>query len=65
MHLITILDLEDPPARQLGYSLTQTLFRVSAAVVSLEGQAQEIFVQHLEKCRFALSNSIERQGFAA
>jgi hypothetical protein len=62
MRLISILDLEDPPAQQLSYSLTKTLFRVSDTMANFESHAERVFVEHLEKCHAAFSSSIDRQG---
>ena len=60
--LIVVIDLEDPPSRQLSYSLAKMLFRVSAMIPVLENKAQQAFLDHLEKVRTSFTNSITNQG---
>ena len=57
-------DREDPPSRQLAYSLTKTLIRISTTVPALEKQAQSVFLDHLEKVGGAFSSAIARQGLS-
>jgi hypothetical protein len=61
--LISGVDLEDTPIRQLSYSLTKTLFRISSAAPVLEVKAQEALLELLEKIRSAFSNSLQHQGY--
>jgi hypothetical protein len=58
------IDLEDPPSRQLAYSLTKTLIRISTTLPILEKQAESVFLDHLEKVGAAFSSAIARQGLS-
>jgi hypothetical protein len=60
--LTVVLDLEDPPIRQLSYSLTKTLFRIPEAIPSLEPKAQGTFLDLLQKIHSAFTNATETQG---
>lgn len=59
---IATSDLEDPPSRQLAYSLTTTLIRISTALPSFEKQAEAVFLDHLEKVGGAFLNALAHQG---
>jgi len=59
---LTVVDSEDPPVRQLSYSLTKTLFKISAILPTLEIKAQEAFLDLLGKIRCAFHSATSTQG---
>jgi hypothetical protein len=60
---LTKLDLDDPPIRQLSYSLTKKLFEIPSITSNLEGKAQETFLGLLEKVRSAFAKATSTEGF--
>ena len=61
--LFTYGDLDDHPSRQLSYSLTKTLFKISSTIIKFEDACQNSFLDFLSKVRQALDNSIIDRGY--
>src|SRR5579859_4075042 len=56
------LDLEEPPVRQLSYSLTKTALRISNLFPNYESKVQNLFLDYLVRVRDAFGDSISREG---
>jgi hypothetical protein len=57
------IDLEDPPSRQLGYSLMKTTLRIWHTAPDIQKSAQQTLVNYLENCHDALVDAVRREGF--
>ena len=56
------LEFEDPPSRQLAYSLSKTLFCSATILPTLESKVHIVFLQYLRNVHVAITSAISHQG---